>query len=172
MTNLKLAALATTALAAITLVACDRMGGGIDSSLGLGKAKAVSPVAAATPFDRALYTEYLAQSQAEYNGGDYIDSDLYADNARLAAMGNPTGPMMPIQRHLPIGKADELSKNYFRLTFAFAAKAKELAPQDTARAQVMYDCWLEQQEEANQARDIAACRDGFMAAMAKVEAAL
>ena len=170
MTNLKTAALATAALAAITLVACDRMGGGPETSLGLGKAKGLTPVG--TPFDRALYTEYLALSQAEYNGGDYIDSDLYADNARLAAAGNPTGPMMPIQRRLPIGTADELSASYFRLTFAFAAKAKERAPQDAARAQVMYDCWLEQAEENHQARDIAACREGFLAALTKVEGAL
>ena len=42
-------------------------------------------------------------------------------------------------------------------------------PEIAARAQVMYDCWLEQEAEGFQYDHIAACRDQFMAALAELE---
>ena len=170
MNSMKMAALGTAALTALAVAACSHAGGGPETSLGLAKAKAVTPTGSA--FDRALYTEYLALSQSEYDQGDYINSDLYADNARLAAQANPTGPAMPISRRLPTDKLDEITSSYFRLSWVFAGDARTRAPQDSAKAQAMFDCWLEQQEENRQPKDIAACRDGFMAAVAKVEAAM
>ena len=43
---------------------------------------------------------------------------------------------------------------------------------DAARAQAMYECWMQEQEENFQPADIAACRAEFEAAMAKVKAAM
>jgi len=39
------------------------------------------------------------------------------------------------------------------------------APLPTARAQVQFDCWMEEQEENFQPKDIALCRDSFLSAM-------
>lgn len=48
--------------------------------------------------------------------------------------------------------------------------SKAAAP--AAKAQTSFDCWMQEQEEDTQPKDIAACRDAFYAAMAQVEAAL
>ena len=45
-------------------------------------------------------------------------------------------------------------------------------PSAAARAQTMFDCWMEEQEENHQPKDIAACRKDFEAAMAAVDAAM
>lgn len=43
-------------------------------------------------------------------------------------------------------------------------------PAIAARAQAGFDCWMQEQEENWQQEDIAACKKGFMAALAKLEA--
>ena len=39
------------------------------------------------------------------------------------------------------------------------------APEQSARAQTQFDCWMQEQEENYQPEDIAACRAGFLSAM-------
>ena len=55
---------------------------------------------------------------------------------------------------------------------ALAAGAGEKAPKAAARAQAMYECWMEEQEENNQPEDIKACRSKYDAAMTEVNAAM
>ena len=43
-------------------------------------------------------------------------------------------------------------------------------PGPAAHAQVMFDCWMQKQEENSQPKDIGRCRAGFFAALAKLEA--
>jgi OOP family OmpA-OmpF porin len=74
-------------------------------------------------------------------------------------------------RKLPADKAPELTSYRGRLVTALRAGARERAPRDAAQAQAMFDCWMEQQEENRQPGDIAACRTGFLAALAKIEVA-
>ncbi|MEE8145094.1 MAG: OmpA family protein, partial [Kiloniellales bacterium] len=52
---------------------------------------------------------------------------------------------------------------------------REKAPADAARAQAMYDCWIQEEEtrnEGHQPDDIAFCRNGFFDALAKVQEAI
>jgi OOP family OmpA-OmpF porin len=52
---------------------------------------------------------------------------------------------------------------------------REKAPADAARAQAMYDCWIQEEEtrnEGHQPDDIAFCRDGFWDALGKVQEAI
>src|SRR3546814_14470257 len=53
---------------------------------------------------------------------------------------------------------------------ARSAGAADEKPLDAAKAQANFDCWMEQQEENFQPQHIAACRDGYMTAMAELEA--
>ena len=55
---------------------------------------------------------------------------------------------------------------------AFAKSAKEKIPDQAARAQAMYECWMEEQEENIQPDDIAACRAAFEEALAEIAEAL
>jgi len=52
---------------------------------------------------------------------------------------------------------------------ALDAGAGETNPARAAEAQVMFDCWMQEQEENWQPEDIARCRDSFYAALEGVE---
>jgi OOP family OmpA-OmpF porin len=122
-------------------------------------------------FDKALFNEYMTLARGEYTQGDYADADRYAYRAREAANAQSTAPQNASARKLPQDKTAEINQGYARLVWALGAGAKQKAPADAARAQVMFDCWLEQQEEnlPHQAADIAKCRTGFLEALGKIE---
>jgi hypothetical protein len=65
------------ALSALALAGC--------AGLQHNEAKTMKPVA--SPFDQALYKEYIGQSKSEYDQADYRSSDLWAEKAMLAAKG-------------------------------------------------------------------------------------
>ena len=75
-------------------------------------------------------------------------------------------------RELPAGKLGEMTGARKRLVAALVSGARDNAPSQAAHAQVMFDCWMQEQEENFQADDIARCRTGFMTAMAKVDEAM
>jgi outer membrane protein OmpA-like peptidoglycan-associated protein len=58
------------------------------------------------------------------------------------------------------------------LVTALDASGRTKLPDEAARAQVMFDCWVEEQAENLQPDDIAFCRGGFLEAIALVEEAL
>ena len=73
---------------------------------------------------------------------------------------------------LPDEHVGELTEARGRLLAALEATARVQAPIEAAHAQGRFDCWVEQQEENHQPDHIAACREGFYAAMEALEAAM
>jgi outer membrane protein OmpA-like peptidoglycan-associated protein len=146
---------------AMALSAC----GGLE----LGKAKSVSPKG--TAFDQHLYVEYITLSQMEYDESDYTDSDTFASRAVAAGSGQSPAPEEIAARNLPAEAVGDLTAARGRLVAVLAGGAAEKLPQPAARAQAMYECWMQEQEENFQPEHIAACRAGFEEAMAKLEAA-
>lgn len=120
-------------------------------------------------FNQELQKAYLAQSKSEFNQGDYIDSDFFADRARAAGKGQPMPPTEIGARKLPQDKVAELTAARGKLMAALGAGAGTKNPAAAAEAQVMFNCWMEQQEENFQPKDIEACKKGFEAALAKIE---
>ncbi|MGF1610706.1 MAG: OmpA family protein [Kiloniellales bacterium] len=163
---------AAIGLAVLLLGACEHYGAeptGITRGFELERAKATT--APASPFEAALHAGYLDLAQAEFNRGDYEDSDRFARRAEAVALGKRVEPEHPItHRWIPPEHRAELFNEVWRLQKALRAGARDWAPEPAARAQVMYDCWVEEQEENFQPDDIAACRDAYLAAMAEVEA--
>jgi len=124
-------------------------------------------------FDSALVHEYKGLSGVEKASGDHKDADAYARRAMAAAQGNPTEPDSPeLRTLLPDKYKAELTTQRQRLVTALDSSGRTKAPADAARAQAMYDCWIEQASENFQPEHIQACRDAYMTAIAKVEAAL
>jgi len=146
---------------AVALSAC----GGME----LGKAKSVSPKG--TAFDQHLYAEYITLSQMEYDEADYSDADTFALRAVAAGSGKSPAPEAISARALPAEKVGELTAARNRLVAVLGAGAAERLPQPAARAQAMFECWMQEQEENFQPKDVAWCRAGFDEAMAKLEAA-
>ena len=127
-----------------------------------------SPATGST-YQRDLHDEYVKLSKSEFDQADYTDSDKYAEKALALSEGEHVQPEMISARDLPADKVDELTAARVRLMTAMAAGAAEVKPLDAAMAQANFDCWMEQQEENFQPEHIAACRDGFVMAMTKLE---
>lgn len=158
MTNLKLAAVAVLGL---SLAAC----GFVDRDK-------IAGMQAPSAFGSALqkgYVEFADMECAEY---DWRDCDYFLKKALAASQNGDVEPDTIGSRDLPADKVQQLTAARERLTGIFDQGAKEKAPEPAARAQVAFECWMEQQEENHQPEDIARCRDQFFAAVQEAEAAM
>ena len=122
-------------------------------------------------FSKALHGEYVKLSKMEYDEGDFADSDVFAERAIAAANGTPTEPEALAARPQPANAVKALGTARARLVAAMANGSKSGKPADAAKAQAMYECWAQEQEENNQPDDIAACRIAFFTALAQIESA-
>jgi OOP family OmpA-OmpF porin len=84
----------------------------------------------------------------------------------MAAMGQSFGPKNLHDRKLPKAKVGELGAARARLMRVLEGRGAKVFPQPAARAQAMFDCWMQEQEEIFQPADIARCRADFEKAMA------
>jgi len=138
------------------------------SGFQLDRAKDVAPQG--SPFDTALYKGYLDLSEAEFAEGDYKDSDLFALRAIQSGSGGGVTPQEVGERRLPDRMIPELETA--RRQLAAVLTASQNAPEAAARAQVMFDCWMQEQEENFQTKHIAACRNQFFAALDEAQKAV
>lgn len=130
---------------------------------------------AGSAFDQALYQEYLALAQAEDDEGDIEDANYFNAKAVAAAGGGTVLPQPIEERDLPMmrrGFMFEVQNVRDMLVIALDDGAREMVPNHAARAQAMFDCWLQELEENNQPDHIKACRDGFDEAMAAIDDAM
>ena len=124
------------------------------------------------PFAAALHAGYIALARAEHDENDFADADFFADRAIRAARGEPPPPSLLSMRTLTADAVPALSAARDRLVAALAVAAGQPAPgsaAQAARAQLAFECWMQEQEENRQPADIAACRSDFSAAMAEIE---
>jgi len=132
----------------------------------------------ANPFTTGLHTGYYGIAKSEYAQGDYKDSDYFALLAQRAGRGEVFDPQL-VSARLDNSAWPALSPEMVAtLTGARSRlmtvlpEGRTAAPAAAARAQVGFDCWLGQQEENFQPKDIAACRDSYDTAMAELDTAL
>ncbi len=133
----------------------------------LEKAQNLTPEGSA--FNMSLYKGYVDLAASEYAEADYADSDAFAERAIGAGSGQVVEPERIDRRALPEDKVGELTSARRRLTSALIEGAEELKPAEAAHAQVMFDCWMQEQEENFQSEDIARCRGALMAALDALE---
>ena len=148
-------------ISALALVGCGTQ---------LDRAEGLSPEGSS--FDKSLYAGYVGLAKSESGEGDYRDSDVFAGRAIASATGGTVAPEAIDARNLPGDQVGELTTARARLMDALSKGAGEKVPNKAANAQVMFDCWMQEQEENFQPDDIAACRGGFYDAMADVEGAI
>ena len=123
-------------------------------------------VSGGTPFTQALQKEYLELANYEAGEYDWVDSDEWAEKGLMAAGGTAPAVEHPDrwQRSTP-----GMAPTRERLLAVFAADATQRFPALAAKAQVLYDCWLEEQDEGWQTERIEGCRDGALAALEELE---
>jgi len=128
-----------------------------------------------TGYNAEMSSGYFELTNLEYSEGDYRASDHFAIKAMAAGRGEAVEPDT-IESRSGVAKnpafAAELGAARQRLMAAKGKGGVKVAPNDMARAQVMFDCWIQEQDENRQPDDIKACRDGFNVAMGRVEAAM
>lgn len=134
--------------------------------------RALDATPSGSAFDNHLYNEYIDLAGDEAGESDYGNADVFATRAIAAAAGNSGEPEELANRDLPEGTEGDLRVARATLLGAFAKSAKEKIPDQAARAQAMYECWMEEQEENIQPDDIAACRAAFEEALVQIADAL
>lgn len=103
---------------------------------------------------------------------DWPDAAHFGEKALAAVRGESPDPEQIGAWRLPADLVDEMTGARRRLISALGAGARHAAPGAAARGQARFDCWLEQQEENWQADHIKRCRDGYFAALEKMEKAV
>jgi len=123
-------------------------------------------------YEKGLYAGYMKLAKGEYDEDDIADAEWFAQRAKAAASGKPTGPQELSERRLKGSHAKELGPARARLWSALDQGAAKKAGKHAAAAQVAFDCWIQEAEEDIQRIDISRCQIGFNAAMAQVDAAM
>lgn len=123
-------------------------------------------------FSMALFAEYVALADFEVGEYDFGDASKYAARAQTAAGGGDVQPYDPTMWDIGPDFLPDLEDGRARLLAALDGGGREAAPAEAAKAQAMYDCWVEQQEEGHQQEDINRCRGAFELALANVLAAM
>lgn len=115
-----------------------------------------------------LAPRYTALADFEKVTGDTAAVTHYSGKAADATAGFEVLPDAVSSRTIAADKVGDLSTAHDALMGKYAEGYAESQPADLAEAQTKFDCWLEEQEEGFQLLDIARCRAGFEAAMAKM----
>ena len=123
-------------------------------------------------FNTQLYAGYIELSSNERAEYDYRDSDRFAMKAAVAARGDDVRPSAVEDRRIAADKVEELSKARARLMAMLYGGGKNKAPVSAARAQISFDCWMQEQEEGHQPGDIADCRNAFYGSVVTAEVAM
>ena len=135
----------------------------------------------ASPFDQALFAEYWPDAAFQASVNDTFSSDLFAKKAKTANKGTNVLPeevdtqIGPNHKGVHESQVSDLTDARARLMSFMDRGAREIRPAWTAKAQVAFDCWVEESTERNsrggilEAAAVAACKSDFDAAMAKVE---
>ena len=138
----------------------------------LATLKAMQPTGSA--FDQALKKEYQTLGEFEFAQSDHQHAHRDIRKGIAAGQGASPPPEDPRSWYLPDRSRHELIDNHDKLVAALDDGGRTRNPAAAARAQVMFDCWTEEEHEdvwyrgaANpyQPEDIKRCKEGFLAAM-------
>jgi len=112
-------------------------------------------------FQQVLHKEYVKLAVMERDEDDGDDATYFVGKAKSAAMGEDVGPQPISERMIPKGAKDDITMARKNLVDKLWQGGADETPHAAARAQAMFDCWMQEQEENNQPADIKACRVGF-----------
>lgn len=137
-------------------------------------------------FDQALKKEYVALAETELAESDHQHADIFIQKAQAACegsqMGSSGGQVLPEDLDgwwIPAKEDAELRKARPELVSLLDGNARTRAPEVAARAQAMFDCWVEEAHEdiwlrqpgveVYEPQEIKRCKDGYYAAIAELK---
>ena len=119
-------------------------------------------------FQQALAQEYRNYAEAELKLYDWWSSKYFADKGMLAAYGKEVAPEQPANWELKPTDAQELADARERLIAKLTADYISRQPEASAKLQMAYDCWIEQQQE-NDEKGIESCKQQFAQLMGEAD---
>lgn len=115
---------------------------------------------AGSAFTKGLFTEYKAyaihEAKEEY---EWDHAAVFARKGLKAATGAMVDPEMTADWSVPADRVAELNAARARLVGYWGNGARERVPAAAAKAQVMFDCWVEEEAEGDSNSD---CRAAFL----------
>ncbi len=112
-------------------------------------------------YQKALAKEYLDFAQSEADSYDWVDSSYFAEKGLMVTYGNEVKPEDPALWKISENNISALIDGREKLLQILNDENKKDNPEITARILLLYDCWVEEQEENWQTEHINACRDEF-----------
>jgi len=153
----------------LTTAGCAQLNLGGQAFTADGDIAAAKRGQASVPFNEELRVGYLALAQKERDIGDWRDAGFFGAKAASAA-ADRTPAISPLSRwELPANHVPEFQQGLVALNTEFDSGARERAPAAAAKAQTMFECWAEEQEENWQTNEIAACRQQFQLALKQIQ---
>ncbi len=129
-----------------------------------------SAAPAGMPFHQVLFSEYRKLSDDRNHAmGDGRDAELFNHKALLASTRSAVQNDSVDDRKLSDAQRTEFAMAVDRLHSLFDRGGRDLAPTETAVAQVSFDCWIEA-TEGKREKDAASCKNKFLQALAAGEA--
>lgn len=123
-------------------------------------------------FECYLADDYAGLSSKEASRADVSDSMYFAGKSSDAADGERPYPSTVLIRDIKAFEHnDELTSAKVKLTYFFTMGSRDDYPAVSADAQAMFDCWVEETEEAQDTNVADECRETFWEDIAYLEKA-
>jgi outer membrane protein OmpA-like peptidoglycan-associated protein len=132
-------------------------------------------------FNQALFADYWPDAAFQAGVDDTFSSDLFAKKAKAANSGSTVLPeevdtqIGPNHKGVHESQVGDLTDARARLMAFIDRGAREIRPSWTSKAQVAFDCWVEESTERDsrggilERAAVEACKSDFNTAMAKIE---
>ena len=108
----------------------------------------------------ALQMEYAGLAATADGRGADDSAEFYYNKGKMAAGGKKVDPLGMKDRKLPKGVDDEIEAARLALVVMLRGGPKK-SPNQSARAQAMFDCWMEEASRSAPAMVVNECRNDF-----------
>jgi OOP family OmpA-OmpF porin len=126
----------------------------------------------ARDFSSSLAAEYLAYAESEAEELRWAQAEHFAEKGLQASKGDEVYPEMPNSLTIPADDKEDLVESRYRLLASLTCGTRDIVPQQAARAQMLYDCWVEKSGSPRDPSHEGLCKAGFSDTMSQVEAAV
>lgn len=117
-----------------------------------------------------LASEYKAYAESEAQEYDWSDSEYFAKKGLRATRGEDVAPEELTRWKVMEENKDALAEGRANLLATLTSEVKEAYAAQAARAQLLFDCWVEQQEESWKVEETASCKMEFAQVLTQLRA--